>query len=117
MKEQAFPVIGMHCASCSAVITKKLKKLPGVSSCSVNTATEEAIIAYDETKVTPQNMNEQIEKLGYTLVISEQERKMDGEENIHTMSSHDHHSMGMDHSVHLGLSQSKKEKLKELKDW
>ena len=32
----AFPIIGMHCASCAKLIEKKLQKVPGVISASVN---------------------------------------------------------------------------------
>jgi Cu+-exporting ATPase len=105
MTTQIFQVKGMHCTSCSNIITKKLKKLPGVTTCDVNFATEKASISYNPSDVTVDMMNEEINKLGYSL-----KEPMD----------HDHHTMmskeqdGIDHSEHLGLHQSKEEKLKEL---
>ncbi|MEO6508695.1 MAG: heavy metal translocating P-type ATPase [Patescibacteria group bacterium] len=105
MTTQTFQVKGMHCASCSNIITKKLKKLPGVTECDVNFATEKANISYNPSDVTVTTMNDEINKLGYSL-----------KEPI----NHDHSNMmpdentGMDHSQHLGMNQSKEEKLMEL---
>ncbi len=67
METQTFNVHGMHCASCAAIIKRKLEKLDGVTSCSVNFATEKADVAYDDSKVDVSQMNEQISPLGYTL--------------------------------------------------
>lgn len=98
MNTESFEVKGMHCASCSAIITRKLKKLPGINSVDVNFATEKAAVSYDPSQVTVSAMNGEINKLGYTLL----------DQQIH--SEH----MTMDHSQHLGLNQSKEEKIKEL---
>jgi Cu+-exporting ATPase len=101
MNGQVYEVKGMHCASCSNIISKKLKKLPGVESCDVNFATEKANISFDPEKVSVDQMNNEINKLGYSL-----------------LSRNNHNHMGsmsdMDHSEHLGLNQSKEEKLQEL---
>lgn len=67
MTIQTFKVSGMHCASCSAIITKKLSKLGGVNDIVVNFATEKAKINFDSEKVEIDAMNEEIEKLGYSL--------------------------------------------------
>ena len=90
---QTFPVKGMHCASCSSIISKKIKKLDGISSCEVNFATEKATVSYNPEKVNPHKMNTQIEKLGYSF---------------------EHETHAFDHSKHLGITQTKEEKLKEL---
>lgn len=113
MIQQTFQVKGMHCASCSSIITKKLRKLPGVNSCDVNFATEKANISFDDTKVTTKDMNNEINKLGYQL--------SNGPHLGHTMSdikssSDDKMANRDDHSQHLGLSLSKDEKLKELEE-
>ena len=57
----------MHCASCSAIITNKISKLPGVSQVTVNYATEKAWLEYDSKEVTVSDMNAVIEPLGYTI--------------------------------------------------
>jgi Cu+-exporting ATPase len=82
---QSLDVIGMHCASCASIIKRKLQKLDGVESCEVNYGTEKAKISFDPQKTSVQEMNEKIDKLGYSLV--------EGEKPI----NHD-----MDHSMHAG---------------
>lgn len=100
----------MHCASCSSIITKKLKKLPNVESCDVNFATEKASISFDEKKVATSDLNNQIEKLGYTLV-EESHVGHDMPTNSDTSNVKNNDS----HSDHSGIGLSKEEKVKELR--
>lgn len=89
----------MHCASCASIIEKTLGKVDGVGSVEVNYGTEAAKISYDESKTNPTHLSGKIEPLGYSLMVP-------------TAAS-----MGMsesEHSGHLGLNQSKSEKLAEL---
>lgn len=98
---QTYSVKGMHCASCSAIIEKTFKKIEGVEAAEVNYGTEKAKVTFDEAKINPQHLSKQIEPLGYSLVVPSAA------------------SMGMsesEHAAHLGLSQSKEEKLAEIKD-
>lgn len=91
----------MHCASCAGIIERTVKKIEGVGHVEVNYGTETAKIAFDDTKTNPQHLSELIKPLGYTLVIPSAE------------------SMSMtadEHAAHTGLSQSKTEKLAEIKD-
>lgn len=67
METKKFQIKGMHCASCSQVITKSLKKLKGVSLIDVNFATEKASISYDPDKVSIERINKEIGRLGYSL--------------------------------------------------
>lgn len=60
-------VEGMHCASCAAIIQKKVGALPGVSQISVQYANEKATISYDDTAVSVGDMNDVIAPLGYTI--------------------------------------------------
>lgn len=59
----------MHCASCASVITKRLLALPSVRSVSVNYGTEKATIDFDAARVSIEEMNREIGKLGYALVV------------------------------------------------
>lgn len=61
-------VEGMHCASCSEIITKTLSKIDGVNHVDVNYATERAFLDYDDT-TSLDVMNESIERLGYKLLM------------------------------------------------
>jgi len=93
----------MHCASCAGIIEKSLKKVDGVDAAEVNIGTEKAKISFDESKINAEQLSKVIEPLGYTLVVPE--------------SAPTAASMGMsesEHAEHLGLNQSKAEKLAEL---
>lgn len=100
MHTQTYRVKGMHCASCSSVIEKTFKKMNGVHSADVNYGTEKAKVSFDPSKTKPADLSKHIEPLGYSLDIptSAEEMGMSGSE----------------HASHLGLNQSKKEKLEEV---
>ncbi|HRH25986.1 MAG TPA: heavy metal translocating P-type ATPase [Candidatus Paceibacterota bacterium] len=68
MTTQILKVKGMHCASCASIITKKLSTLPHVRSVNVNYGNEKAKIDYDDSQVSVHSLNEEISKLGYSLV-------------------------------------------------
>ena len=61
----SFPVTGMTCASCVRRIEKTLSKLDGISSASVNLATEKATVRYDPLVVTTDAMAAAITRAGY----------------------------------------------------
>lgn len=105
-KVNIYRVKGMHCASCASIIERTVKKIDGVEDISVNSGTENAKITFDESKISPHDFNKKLEPLGYTLAIDES----------HKISAH---NMGMsenEHAAHLGLNQSKAEKLQEIDD-
>ncbi len=111
MHTKTYKVKGMHCASCSSIIERTIKKVDGVEEISVNNGTENAKISFDETRTNPESFNKKLEPLGYSLVVP-------------APMNHDNHNMsasqmGMsenEHAEHLGLNQSKEEKLAEIKD-
>lgn len=143
MEKALIPIKGMHCASCALTIEKTLKKIDGVENCEVNFGTEKAKVKYDPSKTDYKQMSSKIEPFGYSLMEPESKSQIDTENvgtQTHvmpdgsTMSDHEHENMnhsnhnmsvedhskhpmspGMDHSEHLGLNQSKEEKLQELK--
>ena len=99
MENKTFKVKGMHCASCASIIERKFKKTDGVVLAEANYGNESVKVSFDESKVTPENLSKKIEPLGYSLVMPTA------------------HEMGMsasEHAQHLGLNQSKEEKLKEI---
>jgi Cu2+-exporting ATPase/Cu+-exporting ATPase len=102
-----YRVKGMHCASCAVIVEKTLKKTDGVTSVEVNYGTETAKIAFDESKTNPAHLSKKIEPFGYSLFIP----------TANTTPMPSAQDMGMspdEHAAHLGLSQSKQEKLAEL---
>lgn len=67
MPTHLYKVDGMHCASCAAVITRKITALPGVASVAVNFATEKARIDFRQDELSLETMNREIAPLGYSL--------------------------------------------------
>ena len=65
MKKISLNITGMHCASCSAIITKAVQKIEGVATVNVNVATNRATINFDEKKVHVQKIIEVIKGKGY----------------------------------------------------
>lgn len=98
---ETYKIRGMHCASCAGIIEKTLKYAEGVEAVEANYGTETAKITFDDAKTNPHHLSKQIEPLGYSLVLPTAD-EMDMSES--------------EHAAHLGLSQSKQEKLAELAD-
>jgi len=67
-KNVILPVRGMHCSSCANIITKRLKKLPGITDASVNIATEQASVSFDPNITSVPAMNNEISPLGYSMI-------------------------------------------------
>jgi len=63
----------MHCASCVKTIEQALLKTDGVSSASVNFASESALIEFDESVVSDKKLAEILKSIGYTLGVPETE--------------------------------------------
>ncbi len=57
-------ITGMTCASCSARIERKLGKVPGVDSATVNLATEKAFVSFS-APVTVEQIVAEVQKTGY----------------------------------------------------
>ncbi|MBP9700015.1 cadmium-translocating P-type ATPase [Candidatus Woesebacteria bacterium] len=92
----SYPVVGMHCASCSSIITRTLKKIDGVEACEVNYATQKATISFDPAHTSVAALNNGIQKYGYSLVDSQPAEDM-----------HAHHAVAV-------TAASKEHKLAEL---
>ena len=74
-------IIGMHCASCSALITRKLKKTPGIEEANVNYAANKARVRYDPALINEEGLIAAVKSAGY------------GAESRH---EHGHHGIEMD---------------------
>ena len=57
---------GMHCSACATRIQRALGRLPAVASASVNLATTRAYVAYDPTRLDPQELCDAVSDTGYT---------------------------------------------------
>ncbi len=106
MINKTLKVKGMHCASCSSIIERTVKKIDGVEEISVNPGTENAKISFNESKTSIEQFNKKLEPLGYSIVVPE--------EHHNTQSAKDMNMSEDEHKAHLGLGQSKEDKIQEL---
>ncbi len=74
-KQLTLPVLGMTCANCVAAVERNSKKVDGVTTASVNYASEKVTITYDPALVKPQelttNVIARIERAGYRVPTAE----------------------------------------------
>ncbi|MEO0084878.1 MAG: heavy metal translocating P-type ATPase [candidate division WOR-3 bacterium] len=66
-KTVTISIKGMTCASCVLTIENALKKLPGIAQVSVNLASENAIIKFDENRIGLKKIKETIKAMGYEV--------------------------------------------------
>ena len=64
MKER-YRVTGMTCSACSSHVEKAVNKLEGIEKASVNLLTETMEVAYDESRLRPEDIVAAVEKAGY----------------------------------------------------
>jgi len=64
MKKLKLKIEGMHCTSCAMSIDFDLEDM-GVKSAKTSYARQETEVEFDEEKIKPQKIIEQIEKTGY----------------------------------------------------
>lgn len=69
--KKTIPVIGMACASCSANVERKLNSLEGIHSASVSLPGRSALVDYDPSKTSLQQMKQAINGIGYDLIIAQ----------------------------------------------
>lgn len=70
---------GMTCAACVNRVENALKKVPGVSSCNVNLATETASVECS-TEVSPQQLIAAVDKAGYSAELYKHDEQQETEE-------------------------------------
>ena len=83
IKKEAFPVLGMSCASCAARVDKTLNNLPGVQEASVNYASAMAKVTYDADTCSPEVLKAALQNVGYDMLIESQDEAVDEAEKAH----------------------------------
>lgn len=63
-----FDISGMTCAACATKIEKRITKMDGVSSATVNFALETLTANYDGSQTSPNEMMANVKKMGYELI-------------------------------------------------
>ncbi|CCY50067.1 MAG: heavy metal translocating P-type ATPase [Peptostreptococcus sp.] len=71
-REIDFYVKGMSCAACSKAAERSLNKTSGITSASVNIATEKACVVYNPDLCSLEDMKKSIEGAGFKLVTNEE---------------------------------------------
>lgn len=67
-KKSTIRVEGMKCAKCSGSVEKALKATPGVEKVEVSLDRKEAVVEYDDAKVTEAKLREVINGTGFKAV-------------------------------------------------
>lgn len=70
-KKADIAITGMTCAACANRIEKGLRRMDGVSSATVNFATEKASVAYNEEETNVSSLEGKIRTLGYDVMKEE----------------------------------------------
>lgn len=70
MKKVELLITGMHCASCSTLLTKSISKLKGVKEVNINYASGKGTILFDEKFVSEKEFIDVIKKKGYNAEIN-----------------------------------------------
>jgi P-type Cu+ transporter len=65
MATVTLPVTGMSCAACSARVQRALQTTPGVDAASVNLMLHNAVITFNDARLTPADLVAAIEHSGY----------------------------------------------------
>jgi periplasmic mercuric ion binding protein len=68
-KSATFEVSGWSCGSCASATRIALKKLDGVQDVKTDPDKKEAIVTYDDSKVTTDRMVQAVAKLGYNATL------------------------------------------------
>jgi len=69
LQTSTLKISGMHCASCSTILTKALQKVEGVQSAVVNYSTEKGTITYNPQKTTEEDLLQAVQKKGYNAEV------------------------------------------------
>lgn len=69
MKKLKLKINGMHCTSCCLNIDFDLEELDGIRKVQTSYAKQETEVEFDEEKIKPQKIIEQIKKTGYSASL------------------------------------------------
>jgi copper chaperone len=69
MTEWTFIVEGMSCGHCKAAVEDELNRLSGVERSNADFERGTVEVAYDEARVTTEDIRGAVEEAGYTLAV------------------------------------------------
>ena len=71
IQKKNIAILGMMCAGCSARVEQKLKSLEGIHSASVNLSSRTALVEFDPSIISLEQMKTVLSDIGYDMVIEE----------------------------------------------
>lgn len=71
IQKRQLPVLEMSCAVCAGNVEKKVRSVAGVRSADVNFASSTLAVEYDADKVTLSHIRQEVQSIGYDIVIDE----------------------------------------------
>lgn len=72
MEKRTIPVLEMSCAVCAASVESTVRALKGVREATVNFAAGTLNVEYDPSEITPKQMREAVQAVGYDLIVDEE---------------------------------------------
>ena len=69
MNTKSYAIEGMTCAACASNVERTAKKVSGVVEASVNLAADKLNLKIDETQFDAENLAQEIDASGYTVVM------------------------------------------------
>ncbi|PPQ98941.1 hypothetical protein CVT24_003568 [Panaeolus cyanescens] len=66
-------IYGMTCSSCTNTVEAGLSQVPGIKTVAVSLATETCTVHFDRSMVSPREMVERIEEMGFDAILSDQQ--------------------------------------------
>lgn len=83
MLKKTFPVVGMSCASCASSVESILGFQEGVKSAAVNFANATVLVEYEAQAISPNQMKEALNEIGFDILIEENTNIAEKVEALH----------------------------------
>ncbi len=74
-RNAVFQVTGMACDGCEVAVKMAVKKLDGIHQVDASYKEGSAVVSYDPSKVTPEEIEAAIEKIGYQSKLQSEKRQ------------------------------------------
>lgn len=69
MKKETIKVEGMSCGHCEIAVQDAIRKLPGINKAKANKRKKQAVIDYDESQVSLEQIVSAVNAIGYDAML------------------------------------------------
>ncbi|MGL6200737.1 MAG: heavy-metal-associated domain-containing protein [Lachnospiraceae bacterium] len=69
MKKETIKVEGMSCGHCEIAVQDAIRKLPGINKAKANKRKKQAVIDYDESQVSLEQIVSAVNAIGYDAIL------------------------------------------------